>query len=395
MIPREAKRLVREALGYSPAVLLVGPRQVGKSTLAMEIVQQAGGVYLDLEDEQTVALLDESSVFLRQFEDRLVVLDEIHRRPELFASLRGIIDAGRRKNKGRGRFLILGSATLGLLRQTSESLTGRISYVDLLPLSVVEAGKDESARDRLWLRGGFPDSLLGTSDTDSFRVRQDLIRNCINRDVPTFGPKISPRTMGKLWRMIAHLQGSMLNATALARTLEVSARSAKSYVDLLCDLFLVRLLPPYSANIGKRLVKSPKIYVRDSGVLHALLQIVTQEQLATHPVLGKSWEGYVIENLVNALPWGHTAHYFRTAAGAEIDLVIVLPDQSLWAIEIKRSLARRVRKGFHIAREDLKPTRCFVAHSGEERMWIAEGIEAIGVGDLVREIESLSPLARK
>ena len=388
MIPRDAMLHVLGALEHEAAVLLTGPRQAGKTTLALEIARMKGGQYLDLESRADRVLLNEPVEFLRQFEDQLVVLDEIHRVPDLFADLRGIIDSGRRKQKGEGRFLILGSASIELLRQAGESLAGRIAYVQLFPLSVREVEDDLQKRDRLWLRGGFPASCLAPSDSISMDRRLSFVKTYLERDVPQFGSRVSASAMEDLWAMIAHLHGSIFNASHLARSLETSVRSVNRHIDLLCDLFLVRKLQPYRTNIGKRLVKSPKIYVRDSGLLHALLGIGAKAQLERNPVVGMSWEGFAVENLVNALPWGHRAYYYRTARGAEMDLVIERPDRSVWAVEIKRSLSARPGKGFHIARKDLGPERTFVVHSGEMSAKGPGGIEIVGLRELATALRA-------
>lgn len=386
MIPRLITSEIDHALKRQAAVALIGPRQVGKTTLALEIGQTCNALYLDLEDRDDRNRLANPVLFFESVEDRLVILDEIHRMPELFETLRGIIDKGRRKQKGKGRFLILGSASLDLLRQSGESLAGRIAYIDMAPLSVLEVEDNRTARERLWLRGGFPDSYLADSDNDSLALRKDFIRTYLERDVPMFGPRIPATTLERLWTMLAHRQGSLLNASELGRALEVSTQSVTRYIDLLSDLLLVRRLPPYFANVGKRLVKSPKVYIRDSGLVHALLGLETLEQLAGHPVVGMSWEGFVLEMLLSVLPWRSSAFFYRTAVGAEIDLMLEHNDGTMWAIEIKRSLSAKVERGFHEACSDLKPARAFVVHAGEDRYPISENIEAISVGLLTQEL---------
>ena len=306
--------------------------------------------------------------------------------PELFATLRGIIDRGRRKGKGIGRFLILGSASIDLLRQSGETLAGRIAYIDMAPFSALEVEDARPARERLWLRGGFPQSYLASSDQDSLALRRDFIRTYLERAVAMFGPRIPATALERLWTMLAHRQGTTLNASALARALEISAQSVTRYIDLLCDLLLVRRLTPLLANVGKRLVKAPKVYVRDSGLVHALLGIASLEQLAGHPVVGESWEGYVLETLLSAQPALAQPSFYRTSAGAEIDLVLDYPDGERWAIEIKRSLSAKVGRGFHLAREDIKPTRAFVVHAGDDRYPLAQGVEGIGVRELAQAL---------
>ena len=388
MTPRGVKDQVLEALTRQAAVALLGPRQAGKTTLALEIARTRDAVYLDLENGDDRGRLSEPNLFLEGLEDRLVILDEIHRTPELFQTLRGVIDRGRRKGKGVGRFLVLGSASMDLLRQSGESLAGRISYVQLGPFSVLEVEDRRADRERLWLRGGFPDSYLAASDRASLAWRRDFIRTYLERDVAAFGPRVPAAAMERLWTMLAHNQGAILNASSLAQALEVSAQSVTRYIDLLADLLLVRRLTPLRANVGKRLVKSPKVYVRDSGLVHALLGIPSAIELAGHPVVGRSWEGWVIETLLSVLPWPSSASFYRTSAGAEVDLVIERAGGQTWAIEIKRSLSAKVSRGFHTARRDLNPDRTFVAYAGDERYPVAKDVEAIGVRELATRLAS-------
>ena len=377
---------VLDALKRQAAVAIVGPRQSGKTTLARQIGNERRSIYLDLEDRDDRNRLDEPLLFLNGVADRLVILDEIHRVPELFQTLRGVIDHGREQGKGIGRFLILGSASVDLLRQSGESLAGRITYLDLGPFSVNEIEASLPTRERLWLRGGFPMSYLAPDDGASLSWRKDFIRTYLERDVPTFGPRVPATALERLWTMLAHRQGSLLNASALAHALEASPQSITRYVDVLVDLLLLRRLPPLHANVGKRLVKSPKVYVRDSGIVHALLGIPSLTALAGHPVVGRSWEGFAIETLVSALPWPALASFYRTHAGAEIDLVIEYPSGERWAIEIKRSLSAKPGRGFHVACEDIRPTRRFVVHAGDDRFPVSALVEGIGLSELATEI---------
>ena len=388
MIGRHVKPRVREALGYQAAVALIGPRQVGKTTLALDIGEERGALYLDLEDRTDRQKLSDPALFLSHYEDRLVILDEIHRVPDLFQDLRGVIDSGRRRGKRTGRFLILGSASMDLLRQSSESLAGRIAYIDMQPFHVLEVAGGSDTLTRLWVRGGFPDSFLAVDGRRSFLLRKDFIRTYLERDVALFGPRLPAETLERLWIMLAHSQGGLLNASRLASSLGVSVQTVNRYIGLLTDLLLVRRLAPLRANIGKRLVKSPKIYVRDSGLLHTLLGIGDFNELAGHPVAGASWEGFVIENLLAAAPERTTASFYRTSAGAEVDLALQLPNGELWAIEIKRGRAPRLDRGFHNARADLGPARAFVAHSGDERFPVTEGVDAISVSELATLLQN-------
>lgn len=387
MIPRAARSELDRALSRQAAVALIGPRQVGKTTLAHEVAAGRPSVYLDLENPSDRAKLSEPELFLERHADKLVILDEIHRVPELFSTLRGIIDKGRREGRGTGRFLVLGSAAIELMRQ-SETLAGRIVYLDMGSLNILETGAD--ARDTLWLRGGFPDSFLAPDDGQSLALRRDFIRTYLERDVPMFGPRIPPETLERLWTMLAHSQGSLLNSSRLATGIGMSAPTVTSYLGLLVDLLLVRRLPPYHRNVGKRLVKSPKTYVRDSGILHALLGIRDFDSLLGHPVIGASWEGFVIENLLAACPPGTRAGFYRTAAGAEIDLVLELgAKDGTWAVEIKRSAATGLQKGNHHALHDIQPRRSFYVHGGTDRFPLTADTEAISLHELAAELAAL------
>ncbi len=322
---------------------------------------------------------------MRSHEDRLVILDEIHRVPELFQTLRGLIDEGRRKGKKTGRFLLLGSASMDLMQQSGESLAGRISYAHLNPLGLLEL-KEDQVLDPLWVRGGFPDSILAHDEATSFAWRRDFIRTYLERDIPQFGSRIPAETLRRLWTMLAHSQGGMLNASNLAAGLGVKGQTVTRYIDLMVDLLLIRRLMPLHANTGKRLVKSPKVYVRDSGIMHTLLGLHDQEDLLGHPVVGSSWEGFVIETLLNLIPEHLTTGFYRTAAGAELDLVIDFSNKERWAIEIKRGLSPTLSKGFHHAHADLNPTRSFIVYSGTERYALAKQVEVIGLRALAEEL---------
>ena len=387
MIPRRLVSALTTALAEAPAVALLGPRQVGKTTLALELAKKRPAVYLDLESEADRAKLSEPELYLAQHADKLVILDEIQRTPQLFSSLRGLIDAGRRRGQGKGRFLVLGSASIDLLKQSSESLAGRVRYLELAPLDAGEVGGERL--DALWLRGGFPESLLAESDAASLRWRVDFIRTYLERDIPQLGPRIPAETLRRLWTMLAHSQGGLLNAAALARALAVDGKTVASYLDLLVDLLLVRRLAPWHGNVRKRLVKSPKVYVRDSGLVHALLGVGDREALLAHPVAGGSWEGLGVESLIAAAPNGTEAYFFRTAAGAEIDLLLKLPGQRApWAIEIKRGLAPKTARGFHLACDDVRPGRRLVVYGGAERFPLAENVEAVSLIDVCEELSA-------
>lgn len=386
MIERRITSNVALQLEETPAVALIGPRQVGKTTLALAVAGQRPSVYLDLESERDRGRLGSPLLYFEDHKDKLVILDEIHREPGLFETLRGVIDAGRREGKGTGRFLLLGSAGIELLAQSGETLAGRIAFAELNPLDVTEVELDQL--DDLWVRGGFPDSFLARSDAASIRWRGHFIRTYLERDIPELGPRIPAVTLERLWTMLAHNQGGVLNAAQLARNLEVTGATIGRYIDLLVDLLLVRRLPPRTANVGKRLVRSPKVYVRDSGLVHALLGIADKEALLGHPVVGASWEGMVIENLLSVLDDRVLPSFYRTGGGAEVDLVLDWPDGRVWAIEIKRSLTPKVTRGMRSALDDLQPERSFVVYAGEERFRLAENIEAIALPELCEELRA-------
>jgi predicted AAA+ superfamily ATPase len=374
MFSRQAIQQLHHELAHMPAVALLGPRQTGKTTLALAVARERPSLYLDLESERDRAKLSEPELYLAAHQDKLVILDEVHRAPGLFPVLRGLIDQARRNGQRQGLYLLLGSASLDLLAQSGETLAGRIAYLALSPLSVIETGGKPA--DTLWLRGGFPDSMTAPSHARSMQWRLNFIRTYLERDIPQFGPRIAAETLRRFWTMLAHHQGGLLNVAQLARNLGVDAKTAHSYIDLLCDLLLVRRLMPWHANVGKRLVKSPKVYVRDSGLVHALLGIESMDALLSHPVVGASWEGFVLENLLACAPAGTQAHFYRTSGGGEVDLLLNLPDGALWALEVKRSLNPKVERGFHTACEDLQPQRKLVVYPGSEVFPMPHGIEA-------------------
>ena len=389
MIARALATTVTARLRQFPAVALIGPRQVGKTTLARGLAEAADSAYLDLEDPADLAKLDDAPGYLRGLGRGLVVVDEVQRAPGLFQLLRVLIDERIRAGEAAGQFLLLGSAAPDLLRQSGESLAGRIAYTELAPLDVRETGDDSASR--LWVRGGFPPSFLAADDEQSAEWREQFIRTYLERDVPQLGPRVPAETLRRLWTMLAHGQGGLLNLADLARSLAIDGKTVARYVDLLADLFLVRLLPPFHANVRKRLVKSPKVYVRDSGLVHALLRLDDEDAVLGHPVAGASWEGFVIETLIRAAPGRARATFYRTATGVEVDLVLELPGGRLWAIEIKRASAPKVERGLRIARDDLRPDRTFLVYSGVERYPMGAGVEAIGLTALTDALAALKP----
>jgi predicted AAA+ superfamily ATPase len=368
---RFAQDKLATLLSHFPAVVLLGPRQTGKTTLALaEKARRGDALYLDLELPSALRQLDDPEAFLLAQRNHLVILDEVQRLPDLFAVLRGVVDIRRRGGEGAGQFLLLGSATGVLLQQVSESLAGRVMQLELTPFQAREVlprvlpdlqppTLPSPALDALWVRGGFPLSWLASDDAQSLRWREAFIASYLERDIPALGPRIPATTLRRLWTMLAHAQGGLLNHSQLAASLAVSGQTVARYIDVLADLMLVRRLPAWHGNVGKRLVRAPKIYVRDSGVVHALLGLESLESVLGHPVAGGSWEGFVIEQLIAAATPAE-ASFYRTSHGAEADLVLTFRNGENWVIEVKRSSAPTVSKGFHLAAADVAATRKLV-----------------------------------
>jgi hypothetical protein len=370
---------VRHALQRFPVVGLLGPRQVGKTTLALALAEELGEArvgYLDLESPEDRAKLADPLAYLGRQAGRTTILDEVHRTPEIFEVLRVLVDRRRRAGERAGHFLVLGSASPDLLRQSSESLAGRIAYVELTPVRMDELAEAAPTLESLWVRGGFPESLLAESDADSLAWRDAFLRTYLERDIPDLGPRVPAETLRRLWTMLAHNQGQTLNASRLAAALAVSGQTVARYLDLLVDLLLVRRLAAWSGNMGKRLVRSPKVYVRDSGVVHALLRLERLDDVLGHPVAGASWEGLVLESLIAVSP-GAERFFYRTSAGAEVDLVIEVAARKRIGVEVKRSTAPVPSKGFRLACDDLGVEVAAVVHGGNERYPLGEGIEAV------------------
>jgi len=396
MLPRRLLQTITKDLNRFPAVALLGPRQVGKTTLARHLDNQISSDansadYLDLENPVDLAKLDDAPGYLRsrQGNDELLIIDEVQRLPGLFSILRGVIDERIQHGARSGHFLLLGSASIELLKQSSETLAGRIAYRELAPFDILEVGADR--QKALWVRGGFARSLLADDDEASVDWRADFITTYLERDIPQLGPRIPATTLRRFWSMLAHRQGAPFNSAELGRSLGIDAKTVTTYLDLMVDLLLVFRLPPLQANLGKRLVKTPKTYIRDSGLVHSLLRLDTHDDILGHPIAGASWEGHVISNLLQAAPRRTEASYYRTATGNEVDLVLDLPGNKRWAIEIKRSSAPTVSKGFYASINDIKPDAAFVVYSGNERYGKGEGVEAIGLMEMASELAGLNP----
>ncbi|MBW1718419.1 MAG: ATP-binding protein [Deltaproteobacteria bacterium] len=380
LIKRYLADTVKRRLRNNPAVAILGPRQCGKTTLASQIVNKfKQSIYLDLENPSDLAKLDDPLAFFSLHNDDLVCLDEIQRAPELFSILRSIIDERARN----GQFLILGSAGPDLIRQSSESLAGRISYLDLTPflISELEAAQKGDMR-RLWLRGGFPRSYLAEDSDISFQWRQDFIRTFLERDIGMLGFRMPPARLSRFWKMCAHMHGSLLNASKLADSLGVSSHTVRSYIDLLGHTFMLRVLLPDTQNLKKRLVKSPKIYIRDSGILHTLLDIRTHDDLLSHPILGASFEGFAMENIL-AFASNYEASFYRTSAGAEIDLIL-RKGRRILAFELKSSTVPRVTKGFWNALNDISPDEAYVVAPVKESYPMKGGVMVSPLQEIIR-----------
>ena len=390
MINRSLENQLITSLNRSPAVILIGPRQVGKTTLALDVAKNMPAIYLDLENRTDLAKVEDIRLFHQSNREKLIILDEVQRKPEVFSEIRGIIDIERRKGHKAGLFLFLGSASLDLLKQSSESLAGRTTLLELFPINALEYFPDDSESiNRLWVRGGFPESLLADTDEDSLRWRQDFIRTYAERDIPLFGPRLASETILRFWTLLANSQSNTLNAAQFAKVLDVSQPTIKRYLDLLTDLLLVRQLQPWSSNLNKRLVRSPKIYIRDSGIVHALLNLRLFNDLLGHPVSGGSWEGFVIENIMSVLPHPISPYFYRSQAGAEVDLILEISSKEKWAIEIKRGMVPSVGKGFHIASQDIGSTKKFVVYAGRDTFPMRQDTRAISLQQMMEEVRRL------
>jgi predicted AAA+ superfamily ATPase len=388
MLERQITERLQATIAQVPAVALLGARQVGKTTLAKTIAKDIDSIYLDLEAPEDLLKLSDPTSFLSGHADKLVILDEIQRSPELFLVLRGLIDKSREQGRRAGQFLLLGSASMDLMRQSSESLAGRISYIEMSGLNLAEIDRNQQHRQTLWLRGGFPDSYLAADDDVAMDWLESLIRTYLERDIPQMGFRVPAARLRRLWTMLAHLQGETINYSKLASNLEVDAKTVSHYIDILTDLLLVRRLEPWHTNVKKRLVKSPRYYVRDSGILHRLLGINSYDTLLSNPVLGKSWEGFAVENILSVLPSRAESYFYRTAAGAEVDLVIKMPSSEVWAIEIKHGVAPKVGKHYSQTCDDVGAVHKYVLYGGDDEFAVRNDVKIISLSGLMERLHS-------
>ncbi|MFW5805292.1 MAG: ATP-binding protein [Bacteroidales bacterium] len=384
MIKRAQYKQLIDSLNSVPVVALIGPRQVGKTTLALELANnfKKEVTYIDLELDSDFNKLTDAEAYLKRFSNQLLIIDEVQCKPELFRILRGIVDKRKREGEPSGQFLVLGSASSDLIQNSSESLAGRIRYLELTTFSVSEVCKGEkntNCIEKLWLRGGFPDSYLASTEENSMNWRRDFFNTYVERDIPQMGPRVSSAFLKRFWKMLAHYHANQINFSELGRSLELSHTSVKNYLDLLTDFYMVRQIPSWSGNIKKRLVKSPKIYLRDSGMLHSILNIKSMDMLFSHPKIGASWEGYVVENILNQIDDKWEYSYYRTSNQAEIDLVLHTPDDEVWAIEIKKASAPKLTRGYHEACKDVKATHKWVVNANNDRYPLVQEAEVIGL----------------
>jgi predicted AAA+ superfamily ATPase len=377
---RLAQSNLTDLLAQFPAVVLLGPRQAGKTTLAFaQKAEHPDTLYLDLELPSAQRQLDDPEAFFLAHPNQLIILDEVQRMPDLFSVLRGVIDQRRRQGEACRQFLLLGSASGILLKQSSESLAGRVAQLELTPFQAREVLHSEEpiqSMNALWVRGGFPLSWMAANDAQSLSWREAFITTYLEKDIPALGPRIPSTTLRRLWTMLAHNQGELLDQSKLASALAISGQTVGRYIDLLCDLMLVRRLPAWSGNVGKRLVRAPKVYVRDSGIVHSLLGLQDLDSILSHPVAGNSWEGFVIEQLISAAPQAQ-ASFFRTSHGAEVDLVLEFRGGQTWVIEIKRSSAPTVSKGFYLAAADVGAAKKILVAPVEMSYPMKDGIEVM------------------
>ena len=392
MITRQLKGKLLASLQQMPVVALLGPRQVGKTTLALAVADQIQKetTYLDLESDADWNKLSDAEAYLKRFDGKLLILDEVQRKPDIFRLLRGIVDDRKRRGERSAQFLLLGSASQELLQHSSETLAGRIRYLELTPFSIAElmdAPGGEYDLERRWLRGGFPDSYLAADDEASRLWREDFIATYLERDIPRLGIGIPAAQLRRFWKMLAHYHGNQANLSEIGRSLELSHTTTRRYLDLLSDLYMVRQVQPWSGNSKKRLVKTPKIYLRDTGILHNLLQVHSMENLLAYPAMGASWEGFVAEQILQHTDSRFDCSYYRSAAQAEIDIILKTPDGEVWAIEIKRSESAKPARGFYSACEEVGATHQWMIHGGKSQFPLPHGVEAIGLEGFIRLLQ--------
>lgn len=380
MVNRHIKNNILTSLKHFPVVSVLGSRQVGKTTLAKEIQKSfKESVYIDLELASDFDKLQNAELYLKQHQEKLIILDEIQRMPTLFPLIRSLVD----QKRVPARFLILGSASPTLIRQASESLAGRIKYHELTPFTFQEVMGRNGAINQLWARGGYPDSFLSNSEEISFSWRQAFIRTYLEKDIPQFGIRVPALQLRRFWTMLAHNHAQLWNASQIANSLGQSAPTIKHYLDILHSSFIIRQLQPYFANVKKRIVKSPKIYIRDSGLLHAILNLGQFEQIQDNPIVGASWEGFVVEQIINMLPENREVYFYRTSSGAELDLIIPDQKKGLIAFEIKYSLSPKPTKGFWNALDDLDCKQAYIIYPGQESYPISENVTVVPIFELM------------
>jgi len=375
---RTLELTIRESLKKYPVVGIIGSRQVGKTTLAKEIQStlKKSAVYLDLELLSDLNRLSDPELYLSQFMDTLIIIDEIQRKPSLFPVIRALVD----RNRKSGRILILGSASPDLIKHASESLAGRIIYHELTPFTLGETGFKET--EILWLLGVYPESYLSERDADSYQWREAFIKTYLEMDIPQLGIRVPALQLRRFWTMLVHSHGGLWNASKIGGSLGISAPTVRHYLDILQETFIVRQLQPYHSNLKKRLIKSPKVYVRDTGLLHTLLRIRDLDDLQGHPSIGSSWEGFVIEQIIGSVPETWQTYFFRTNAGAEIDLLLIDAKNRPVAVQIKYSLSPSVTRGFWNAYEDLGCKRGFVVYPGDESYPIGNNVFTLPIKEL-------------
>ena len=396
MISRSLYHKLTLALENTPIVAIVGPRRVGKTTLATEILTQwkeKKVVYLDLELPSDLAKLDDPEGYLKRFDNTLVIIDEAQTKLDIFPLLRSLVDIRRRSKEKAAHFLLLGSASQKLMTAAAESLAGRIRYLELMPLSLIEISKTDSTQetqDKLWFRGGYPESYLATDENESWEWRRDYIRSVVERDIHLLVGNIHANTMLRFWSMLSHYHGQRINLSGFGKGLELSHTTVRNYLDVFTGLHLLRRLPPWSGNTRKRIVKSPKIYLRDSGILHQLLNISDFEDLWGHPVIGYSWEGFVIENILSVISSQWIYSYYRTTVQTEIDLILEGPGKAVWAVEVKSGVAPRLTNSFHDACQDIQASRKFVIYRGEDVYPMSNGATAMPLINFLALLEEQS-----